>query len=90
MIRITPTERLEWLLKRPELARAHSAISNLLQHYERFLETTSVSENELVERFKDKSASQSYMSASYKFGDLVFDALNSIGSGNRFHRLLVV
>ena len=47
MIRITPTERLEWLLKRPELARAHSAISNLLQHYERFLETTSVSENEL-------------------------------------------
>jgi len=90
MIRITPTERLEWLLKRPELARAHSAISNLLKHYERFLETTSVSENELVERFKDKSASQSYMSASYKFGDLVFDALNSIGSGNRFHRLLVV
>jgi len=90
MINLTPTERLEWLLNRPELARAHGAITKLLEQYERFLETTNVSENELVARFKDKRASQSYMSASYRFGDLVFDALNSIGSGNRFHRLLVV
>lgn len=90
MIRMTPTERLEWLLKRSELARAHGAVTKLLEHYNRFLEATNVIENELVARFMDKSTSQSYIIASYTFGDLVFDALNSIGNGNRFHRLLVV
>jgi len=87
---MTPTERLEWLLNRPELARAHGAITKLLEHYERFLETTNISENELVARFKDKSASQSYMRDSYRFGDLVFDELSSLSNRNRFHRLLVV
>jgi hypothetical protein len=30
------------------------------------------------------------MGAAYKFGDLVFEVLTSIGNGNRFHRLMVV
>ena len=90
MIKMTPTERLEWLLNRPELAPAHGAIVKLLEHYELFLGTTNASENDLVARFMDKNTSQSYTSASYTFGDLVFDALSSIGNGNRFHRLLVV
>ena len=90
MIGLTPTERLEWLLGRPHLANAHGVISRLLGQYERFLETTSADEKELIRRFTDKQASQSYMRAAYEFGDLVFEALTSIGSGNRFHRLLVV
>jgi hypothetical protein len=90
MISLTPTERLEWLLGRPELARAHDKIEKLLAQYELFLETTNADKNELIQRFLDNTASQNYMKAAYKFGDLVFDVLNSIGNGNRFHRLIVV
>jgi predicted nucleotidyltransferase len=90
MIKLTPTERLEWLQGRANLAHARAAIGKLLEQYERFLETTNVPEKELVEKFLDKKTSQSYLGAAYLFGDFVFDALNSIGSGNRFHRLLVV
>ncbi len=90
MINLTPTERLEWLLGRRNLARAHRVINKLLQQYERFLKTTNADEKELIRRFLDKKTSQSYMSAAYMFGDLVFEALTSIGNGNRFHRLLVV
>lgn len=90
MINLTPTERLEWLLGRRNLAHAHGAINSLLQQYERFLKATNADEKELIRRFMDKRTSQSYMRAAYKFGDLIFDALTSIGNGNRFHRLLVV
>jgi predicted nucleotidyltransferase len=90
MIELTPTERLEWLLSRRDLARARGTISKLLGQYECFLETTNADERKLVGRFMNKRTSQSYMSAAYRFGDLVFEALASIGNGSRFHRLLVV
>jgi len=90
MIALTPTERLQWLRGRPELAHAHEALDKLLGQYERFLETTNAGETELINRFMDKKTSQSYLTAAYEFGDLVFDALSRIGNGNRFHRLLVV
>lgn len=90
MIAMTPTQRLEWLLDKPYLSQAHTAIKNLLDQYEIFLETTNAAEKDLVERFLDSSKSREYMSNAYKFGDLVFEVLKSIGSENHFHRLLVV
>lgn len=90
MISLTPSLRLEWLLEQPHLAHAHGPIKKLLDHYENFLKTTNAPEKELIDRFMDKKTSQSYMRDAYSFGDLVFEALNSIGNGNRFHRLLVV
>ena len=90
MISLTPTERLEWLLDRPDLAQAHSKVRELLDQYERFLETTNAAENELVGRFMDKEKSRSYITAAYQFGDLLFQVLTSIGNENQFHRLLVV
>jgi hypothetical protein len=90
MIKLTPTERLEWLLNRPDLAHAHAVIRKLLSQYEQFLKTTNKTEEELLGKFMDKAAGRNYMSAAYEFGDLVFEALTKIGGGNRFHRLLVV
>ena len=90
MISLTPTERLEWLLRRPDLTHVHTAIRKLLDQYERFLKTTNASEDRLIRKFLDKRTSQSYMTDAYKFGDLVFEVLTGIGSGSRFHRLLVV
>ena len=90
MIKMTPTERLEWLLNQPDLVHAHGPIRRLLDQYERFLESTNAGEKELIDRFLDKERSRVYMGNAYQFGDLVFEVLTSIGNSNRFHRLLVV
>lgn len=90
MINMTPTERLEWLIAQPHLASAHDGIRKLLGQYEVFLKTTHKSEEELVRQFKDQEISRSHMKAAYEFGDSMFGVLNTIGNGNRFHRLLIV
>jgi hypothetical protein len=90
MTALTPTERLNWLQKQTMFTSARENIDKLLAHYEKFLKTTNVSEDELVRQFMDKKISQDRMKAAYEFGDLIFDTLNSVGDGNRFHRLLVV
>ena len=90
MIGMTPTERLEWVLQQPDLAQAHPKVKDVLAQYERFLETTNAGEKELISRIMDDKTKRLYTSATYAFGDLVSEVLNSIGNGNRFHRLLIV
>ncbi len=90
MTRLTPTERLEWLIRQPDLTRAHAKAAELLSQYEKFLLTTNNQEKELVREFMDKETSQSHMKEAYAFGDILFEVLTSLGNGNRFHRLLVV
>jgi hypothetical protein len=90
MVLLTPTERLEWLLQQQELNHAHATVQQLLDQYEAFLKASNVGEVELLKQFQDKDVSHRYLDAAYQFGDRMFDALNQIGGGNRFHRLLVV
>ena len=90
MVELTPTQRLDALLQKQRLGEAHATISRILEQYERFLEATNADEKELVGRFLNKETSKTYMTDAYKFGDLVFDAMASIGKAERFHRLLVV
>jgi hypothetical protein len=90
MIHQTPTGRLEWLIKQQDLQDARPILEALLKQYEIFLETTNRPEAELLRQFEDKKMSRDFMDASYKFGDLVFEALSHLGGNNRFHRLLVV
>ena len=90
MINMTPTERLEWLSAQSYVSDASSTIAAILSKYEHFLETTNAKEDEPVSRFSDRAESRKYMIEAYKFGDLVFDALKTIGNENRFYRLLVV
>jgi predicted nucleotidyltransferase len=90
MISITPTQRLEWMIAQPELTGARNTIGKLVEGYERFLARTEASEEELVAIFMDKRKKEDYMASAFEFGDLVFAVFNEVGSGNRFHRLLVV
>lgn len=90
MIKLTPTGRLEWLIAQPHLVGARPTIEDLLRQYEVFLKTTNVEEADLVRQFQAKQVGRDYLDAAYKFGDLMFAALNQIGGNNRFHRLLVV
>jgi len=90
MVTLTPTERIEWLSRQSEVAHTRSKLEELLALYEEFLVRTDASEDELVERFMDKKISKDYYESAYRFGDLVFEVLEAVGGGNRFHRLLVV
>jgi predicted nucleotidyltransferase len=90
MVDLTPTERLEWLARQAEASDAGPQIKELLGLYEQFLAHTDASEGELVARFMDAGTSKTYSESQYRFGDLVFEVLQVIGEGNRFHRLLVV
>lgn len=90
MTELSPTSRLEWMLAQPELKGAAETIEKLVQGYQRFLENTDASEDELVARFLDKQRKKEYWASAFEFGDLVFAVFNAIGNGNRFHRLLVV
>jgi len=90
MISLTPTERLEWLMSQPNLSDSRPAIENLITFYEQFLQLTDASKSDLVALFGDKGRSKEYWESASKFGDLVFEVLQSIGKDNRFYRLLVV
>lgn len=90
MVALTPTQRLEWLLEQKEVSHAGHNVNELLTLYEEFLKRTDASEKELVRLFLDKDKSKEYFESAYRFGDLVFELLHTIGGNNLFHRLLVV
>jgi predicted nucleotidyltransferase len=86
MVKLSPTERLEWLLAQTRSEK----IKQLIQYYEVFLSETNAAEDELIERFLDKAKSKAYFTAANHLGDLVFEILESLGKGSPFYRLLVV
>ena len=90
MVALTPTERLEWLLRQPHLAGAHETLEKVIHCYEVFLVSTEAAEDTLVDRFLDAATRREYMRSADEFGNLVFDVLDTIGQKNRFYRLLVV
>lgn len=90
MTSLTPTQRLEWLSKQPHLARAHSALNKLMTQYDEFLRRTDAPEEDLEEIFKDKTQYDVLFKVGNELGAYVLEALNAIGEGNIFHRLLVV
>jgi len=90
MVRLTPTERLEWMLRQPHLDRAHEKISSLIADYEQFLANTAHPEKELLPRFLDRDVSREYFALAAQFGDKIFDVIETIGQRGQLHRLLVV
>ena len=87
---LTPTQRLEWLLEQSHLAKAHSALSKLMNQYDEFLRRTNAPEEQLEEIFKDKAQYDVLFKVGNELGAYVLQALNAIGEGNIFHRLLIV
>ncbi len=90
MVALSPTQRLEWILGQTALSAAHGKVVELLSSYSLFLKGTDASESTMIERFLDAKVKEEYFAAAHQLGDLVFDLLQLIGQGSRFHRLLVV
>ena len=90
MVTLSPTERLTWILDQKAFSDAHDRVRSVLASYARFLEGTDAAEKTMIERFLDPNTSKRYFAAAHELGDLVFELLNLMGQGSRFHRLLVV
>jgi predicted nucleotidyltransferase len=90
MTRLTPTQRLEWMLKENHCESSHGKIAELLGHYERFLAETDTPEEALIERFLSSEKSDQPFRGANELGNLVFQIFERVGQGNRLHRLLVV
>ncbi|MEP3439084.1 MAG: nucleotidyltransferase domain-containing protein [Hoeflea sp.] len=88
MTQLTPTGRLRWLLDQNDFAEVHSTVNMLLDKYAEFLKRTDQPKAKLIAEFEENSAR--WMTESYEFGDLMFDALSKLGGSNRFYRLIVV
>ena len=90
MIDLTPTKRLEWLQEQKQLTAAHATIDRLLTQYEQFLRQTDEVESVLVSRMMNKGHAAALVISASEFGDSVMEALEVIGHGNRFLRVLIV
>jgi hypothetical protein len=91
MAKISPTERLDWLISQETLSyKARKTVSELREHYEKFLEATDRPESELMEIFLDSEKSKEYSLAASRLGDLTSEALERIGKKSAFYRVLVV
>jgi predicted nucleotidyltransferase len=90
MIDLTPTQRLEWLLKQSYLSKAHDTIQRLIAQYEEFLRRTDEPEKQLVSRFMDKEQYGDFFKTAFELGDAILQVLDLIGEGNRFRRLVIV
>lgn len=90
MIGMTPTQRLEWLLAQQDLESAHENVLGLIGDYEEFLTNTAEPESVLIERFLDRETSREYFQNATRFGNRVFDLIETLGQRRSLHRLLVV
>lgn len=90
MIQMTPTQRLEWLMKQSDLRQAHEKVESALNHYEKFLENTAKPEAALIDQFLNRETSRSYFQNAAEFGNEIFDLIETIGKRGPLHRLLVV
>lgn len=91
MVKLTPTERLDWLRKSNDVAC--DIVEKLLAQYDRFLGSTNVEEAILLERFSQKKTASELSKDATNLGSLMFDALHEVGNvdgGKEFYRLLMV
>jgi hypothetical protein len=90
MVSITPTERLEWLLKGGRWPSAQGALEELIARYEDFLKKTDAPEDEIVKRLLDGTQDKTYLKFDNSFGGLIRDAMQAIGGKDLFLRMLMV
>jgi predicted nucleotidyltransferase len=90
MVYLTPTQRIERIATESGNPDVEAAVLELIAYYERFLNVTSASEQELVGVFSDQKKAHELRDEQSHFGDLVFKALFLVGKENKLYRRLVV
>jgi hypothetical protein len=90
MVGLTPTERIEFVANDLNDAEPAELVVAFVEKYERFLEVSGVSEEELIGRFSDDKEAHTLRDEQSEFGDLAYRILYSIGHDNRLYRRLVI
>lgn len=90
MVYMTPTERVQFVAHGLKGSDPSGQIGEFLGKYERFLEVTSASEEELITLFSDKPEVTKLQLEQSEFGDLAYTILNAIGHDNRLYRRLLI
>lgn len=88
MTKLTPTERLEWLLANSDFRDVHQQTSEILNRYAIFLERMDKPKQELKDSFNKNS--KQWIEESYVVGDKIFEILSILGKGTKFLRLISV
>ncbi|HEU5350067.1 MAG TPA: hypothetical protein VFU55_00605 [Terracidiphilus sp.] len=90
MVSLTPTNRIRAVRDNSTNERLTHTTSELLELYEQFLSVTNSSERDLLLIFSDDGRKKSLQKNQSRFGELLYEALRSIGEENRFYRRLIV
>jgi predicted nucleotidyltransferase len=90
MVSLTPTARVEFVSVKLNGAEPATSIVDFLAKYERFLEVTNVSEDDLVNVFSDDLEAHKLRDEQSDFGDLAYTILYTIGHENSLYRRLVI
>jgi hypothetical protein len=90
MVSLTPTARVEFVSDKLNGAEPAACIIDLLAKYERFLEVTNASEDDLVKVFSDDAEAHKLRDEQSDFGDLAYTILYTIGHENSLYRRLVI
>lgn len=90
LFQTTPTERIERLASEVDDASARDTFQTILARYDEFLTNTNAPESELLALFAQTEFRRGAVESSKKFGELIFTALQQVGVGNSFYRMIVV
>jgi predicted nucleotidyltransferase len=90
MVKLTPTERLEWIATQPDLEEVQPKAFELLGGYERFLQNTDADKQVLLDRIGDRTTRRAYFKEAGAFGDTMFELVQLLGKTSRLHRILLV
>ncbi|MGA2219345.1 MAG: nucleotidyltransferase domain-containing protein [Terracidiphilus sp.] len=90
MTSLTPTARIEFVANELNGSKPSACICDLLDKYERFLNVTNASEDDLIKVFSEKGKADKLRDEQSDFGDLAYTIMNSIGHENRLYRRLVI
>lgn len=88
MVKLTPTERLEWIRSAEEDSKDH--VDKILERYASFLDNTNVEPAKLRDAFKESETAEPFTSVDDQLGISMYGLLKQIGSDSDFFRLLVV
>ena len=90
MVGLTPTARVEFVASEMRGSDLATKLGDFLGKYERFLDVTNTSKEQLIKDFSDKSEAQKLRDEQSEFGDLAYTILYSIGHDNSLYRRLVI
>ena len=88
MTRLSPLGRLDWIAER--LPDASEDVARVKKSYEDFLANTSAPEDDLIRRIIQDGGKVTLPGSNPFLSETVFELINTIGNGNRLHRLMVV